>query len=360
MGQVREVELTEADISAAMNETEKEIAGAAWGNEETEALDSTGDRSLESIGEGLEGQHDEDDDTTEGDELEEGSETEGEGETEQPIAAKKTEGEQPVVVKTQQEQEPRGRVPSGKLREANERARLAEEERDRLKQQVETRSKDPELETLKTQVATLTQLLQGQRQPPPVQEKKAEPAAVPDIFENPQGFVEHLTNQIRSEVGGVQKSLQEQSVNTSFRIAHVRHGAAFNEAWTDVNKLDPNKPDDRAIAQRIYNSADPGEALVSWHKRQKTLAVVGDDPTAYAERIREETRKALMSDPEFRKELVASLRQDAQQGDDGRPRTTTRLPTSVSRAAGSNVGASREHFGAMDDSDQSVADAAWR
>lgn len=363
MGQVREVELTDADISNAMIETEKEIAGQAWGDEETEASDPTGDRSLESIGEGLEGQHEEDEDETEGEESEEESEDEGEGEEgeQPPAAAKKGEGEEPPAGKQQvtAEEQPGGRVPSGKLREANERARVAEERARTIETE---RTKEAErLVALEAQLATLTQLMQG-RQQAPVQQTapvKEEPKAAPDIFENPTGFVDHITSQIEARLSGVQKSMQEQAVNTSFRIAHVRHQDAFQEAWTAVNKLDPNNPDDRTTAQRIYNSPDPGEALVAWHKRSVALSRVGNDPDAYEARIRKETQEALMKDPEFRKQLVASLRAEATQGDDGRPRTTTRLPTSLGRASGSNVG-NREARGAMDDSEQAVSDAAWR
>lgn len=361
MGTVREVEITEADIAAAVNETEKEIAGAAWGDEETEALDATGDRSLESLGEGLEGQHEADEDDTEGEESGEEAESE-EGEDEEqgeqpPQEAGKSAGEQ----KTQVEgDEPRGRVPAGRLREATERARTAEAERDAERTARAEESK--KLAALEAQMATLTQLLGRQQQPQTTQQPqpRQEPKPAPDIFENPQGFVEHITNQIRSELGGVRQDLQRQSVETSFRIAHVRHGDAFPKAMEAVNQLNANNPDDRATVQRIYNAPDPGEALVAWHKRNETLARVGNDPAAYEARIRQETQEALMKDPEFRKQLLASLRSEAQQGDDGRPRTTTRLPTSVARASGSNVGAAREHHGAMDDSDQAVADAAWR
>lgn len=359
MGQVREVEITEADIAAAVNETEKEIAGAAWGEEDTEALDATGDRSLESMGEGLEGQHEADEEEAEGEESEgEAESEEGEGEQgEQPLAAaEKAAGEPKPQVEGD---EPKGRVPAGRLREATERARAAEAERDAERTARAEESK--KLASLEAQMATLTQLLSRQQQPQQVAPPpNPEPKAAPDIFENPQGFVEHITNQLRSELGGVRQDLQRQSVETSFRIAHVRHGEAFPKAMEAVNQLNANNPDDRATVQRIYNAPDPGEALVQWHRRNETLARVGNDPAAYEERIRKETQEALMKDPEFRKQLLASLRSEAQQGDDGRPRTTTRLPTSVARASGSNVGASRENYGAMDDSDQAVAEAAWR
>src|ERR1700735_1511027 len=103
MGTIREVDA----ISDAIIATEREIAGNAWGLEDTDPADETGDRALESMGEGLEGQHEleEDDDTTlegeESDEESEGTEEDETGEAEAAEAAaagKKPgegEGEQP-------------------------------------------------------------------------------------------------------------------------------------------------------------------------------------------------------------------------------------------------------------------------
>lgn len=363
MGQVREVELTEQDITDAMIATEKEIAGGAWGDEETDALDDTGDRSLEEIGEGLEGQHEADEDEDDGDDAgdpsKEGDEESGDqGKTDesQPALAAKPEGQKQPEGKGE-EGGPSGRVPAGLLREANERARAAVAERDA--ERVARAEEARKLAVLEAQMATLTQLLQGQRNPPaqPAGDAKPEPKSVPDIFENPQGFVEHITNQIRSEMGGVRQDLHRQSVENSFRIAHLRHGDAFPKAMESINRLDKNNPDDRAVVQRIYQSSDPGEALVAWHRRNETLARVGQDPDAYEKRIREETRKALMEDPEFKKQLLAAMRQEATLGDDGSPRTTTHLPRSLSRAPGSNLGMNRSVV--MDGSEQAVADAAW-
>ena len=83
-------------LTAAMIETEREIAVAeAWDKEAT-PLDNDGDHSMEDIGDGLEGQHEPDDDEPEeGDESEgeEGQEDEGE-EGEESVEAKK-DGDKP-------------------------------------------------------------------------------------------------------------------------------------------------------------------------------------------------------------------------------------------------------------------------
>lgn len=370
MGQVREVDA----ISEAIAATEVEIAGEAWGNEETGAMDETGDRSLEALGEGLEGQHeaDEESEETEGEEEAEGEEgsEDGEEEGEEGEGSEEPQGQAKPGEEAQQQQQtrkPEGRVPSGKLREAQEARRLVEAERDQLKTELEALKKAPgdnrgEIETLKTQVATLTQLLQGQnRQPPAKVEQKDEPAfEAESLFENPKGFVDHITATVQKAVAPIQQQLVASRVETSMAIAHGTHKAVFEEAFAAMNGLNPQNADDRATVQRIYNAPNPGEELVRWHKRQKTLAEVGDDPAAFREKVQKEAREALLKDPEFRKQLLDGMRAEAGAGEDGTPRTTNRLPKSLARQSGSNLGSERMDHRASDDSEQSVADAAWR
>jgi hypothetical protein len=366
MGELRTIDAD--DLEGAIIATENEIAGEAWGQEDTDPMDESGDRSLESMGGGLEGQHEagEDDDAevseeSEGEDGETGEgEGEADGEAEQAAAGKDGEGDQSQQ-RQPSEQEPQGRVPSAKLREANERARAAEAERDRLKAQVEGQPKaDPKLEALQAQVTTLTQLLQGQRAPQRTEPEPARQAEVPDIFENPKGFAEHLQKGFDTKLDTVLSRVRENSVSMSFELAHVRHEEAFPKAMAAINKLDPNNPQDRKLVQDIYNSPNPGEALVSWHRRSEALTRVGNDPDAYEKRIRTETRDALLKDPEFIKQVVASLRGDAQTGNNGSPRTESRLPPSLKRANGASTRGERVDPQAFDDSDQSVADAAWR
>lgn len=347
-------------ITAAMIETEKEVAGFAWDNEETEAHDASGDRSLEGMGDGLEGQHEADDDAEA-----DGEDAEGEAESEAEVAAqaeadkdKTGEGEQskPAV-----QEQPLGRIPAGKHREALERARAAETERDALKAQIEKSKGDTT--SLKDQLDLVMREINDLKRAPRGEVKQAEPPkaeVIPDIFEDPKGFADHLTKGFQTELNKRDAQLANQRVETSMAIAHAVHKDTFAEAFQAINKLDVQNPEDRVTVQRIYNSPNPGEALVGWHKRQQTLARVGDDPNAFEERIRKETREALIKDPEFVKSVVASLRQDATQGDDGKPRTTTRIPRSLALAQGSNLGADRSDPNANDGSPQAIAEAAWR
>lgn len=360
---IREVEA----IENAIIETEREIAGAAWDQEDTER-DASGDRSLEDMGEGLEGQHEaEEDEEPEGEDADGEAESEAEGEAEpaeaaaaDAAAAKDGKGE---PVKPAAEEQPQGRVPAGKLREANEARRAAEAERDQLKAEIEkskgdTTSLREQLDLVMREISDLKRAPRGEApkapEPPKVE-------TVPDIFEDPKGFAEHITKGFQSELNKRDQQLAAQRVETSMAIAHAFHKDTFEEAWGAINKLDPRNPDAQQTVQRIYASPNPGEALVNWHKRSKTLAEVGDDPAAFRERIAKETRENLMKDPEFRKQIVAELRGEAARpGADGNPRTTTRLPPALNRASGSNLGVGRVDPGAVEDSEQAVADAAWR
>ncbi len=333
-------------ISNAITATELEIAGAAWGNEETDALDETGDRSLENTGDGLEGQHepDEDDDL---DDDESDEDDEGEGKPEPKPA-----GDKPVEEPKKNDLDiPEGRVPPGQYRKVAERARAAETERDALKAQLNDR-----LELVMREISDLKRAPRGDIKP----QEPPKPEVVPDIFEDPKGFAEYMQKGFNTELAKRDAQLQNQRVETSMAIAHAFHKDTFEKAYSAVGQLNPQDPDARATVQRIMASPNPGEALVAWHKREQTRAEVGDDFVAYRDRIAKETRENLLNDPEFKKQIVASLRQDAANGDDGQPRTTTRLPRSLARAGGSNLGADRGDSGYSDGSDQAVADAAWR
>lgn len=354
---IREVDA----ISDAIVETEREIAGDAWGQEDTER-DAGGDRSLENMGEGLEGQHEDETD---------GEDAEGEEESESEAKPETTEGEvkpgeegkgeQPKP-DARGEQQPEGRVPSGKLREANGRARVLQAELDTFKTKDEQRGGEFKSLTEKLDLA-LRQIDDLRRTPrsEPKPADKAEPKAAPDIFEDPKGFVEFLQQGFQTKLDQVQAKAAADRVEDSMALAHTTHKDVFEKAFEAVRKLDSGNPEDRATVQRIYGSRNPGEELVNWHKRAETLRVVGNDPAKFRETTRAEVIAELKNDPEFKKQLLADLRGEASRpGPDGQPRTVNRLPPALNRAPGSNLGAAHSDANQFDDSDQAVAASAWR
>ena len=351
-------------LGDAIAATENEIFGEAFGKEEV-TLDETGDRSIEQMGDGLEGQHEPDEDEEEAEGEEESGEDEGEQTRDDKgkfAKEKPDEGKEKPDAKAEAEtgkEKPEGRVPSGKLREANERARVAEAERDRLKAEHEASEAKS-----RTDIAELKARFDGvlaalQRQQPTQQQDKPKTETAPDMFEDPEGFRNFQEKRVDAKLDPIAKQLADQRVEFSMMLAHTVHKDAFTKAFEAVSKLDRNNPDDRVTVQRIYASPNPGEALVQWHKRNETLREVGDDPAKYREKIATEAREALMKDPEFRKQLLEDLRAEASGANTGRPNTVTRLPKSLNGAAGGNTGRDSDPL-QYDDSHSAVFDSAWR
>lgn len=71
-----------------------------------------------------------------------------------------------------------------------------------------------------------------------------------------------------------------------------------------------------------------------WNGEQQILRQAGGDPSAYKQSV----AKELMSDPDFRRQMLAEMRGEAERGDGGRPRTSTRLPRSLNGASGGGSG----------------------
>ena len=333
--------------------TEKEIFASAFDQEEL-THDETGDRSLEAMGDGLEGQieHDDEDD----------NETDGQSEQ---LEAKDegkdgTEVEKVETKSTETHQEPPGRVPPGRLREEAERARNAIAERDALKAQLESEksSSQKAIDELRAQFNGMMAALQRPQAPVAPQQAATQQEAPPDLFENPAAFAEYLQNGVKAQLDAVQKQVRDQQVNASIESARTRHGQEFEAAWKAISTLDYKNPDNVALVRRMEAMPNPGEAVMTWHKRNEVLREVGENPAEYKARVAEETRNSLMADPDFRRELLDTLRGDAMTGDNGRPRTQTRLPASLSRAQGGN-GRAPNDLEIYDGSDSAAFKSAW-
>jgi len=289
----QQVPTEEEIIAGAIAGTEQEIFDEATGQAEDE---NNGDRSLEEMddvpGETEEGDDDRgDDDLGHDGQPDEGDEQDGE------IDASEEEGEEP-------EPEPEGRtgrIPSSRLREEAERRRAAEQERDNFR----------------AELAALRVAQQQARQP------QQEQPAKPDLFSDPDGWAAEQRAQI-------ERDLTARHVNAALADAHDEHGEEFVAAYKALTSLNPSDPVARSTVQRIWDAPNPGKAVMRWYGEQKILREVGGDPNAYKQKVAQE----IMSDPEFRRQILAEMRGEATRGDGGRPRTTTRLPRSLNGAAG--------------------------
>jgi hypothetical protein len=319
-------EEAEAELyGEAIQQTEQEIFDDALGRAPDE---NDGDDSLERMDDDDVPTGDEEpEDDAEGDEPDESEEGEGEGEGE---------GEQEQDQRDAREAErSEGRVPSQRLRESNEARRLAEAERDAERQRL--RALEAEIELLKRGGAQ-------QRQQPQQDEKL-------DIFADPEG-------RLKAERDSIRQDIRKDWVESSLADAADEHGEQFQTAYQSLIRA--GQSGDRQTVQQIWDSPNPGRALMRWHDRQSLLRDIGTDPAAYRSKVAQE----LLGDPEFRKQALESMREEAMNGERGAPRTRVRLPASLNGASGGAGHRSRDpgprRGGGFSVSDErEIADSVW-
>ena len=117
------------------------------------------------------------------------------------------------------------------------------------------------------------------------------PAARPDPFLDPQGFV---NAQLRAEMDPVLRQLSVAIAHNNKATASSVHGAELTErAQAEFDKALPGL--DPAERSRVMGSPNPFLAAVDWLKQKELLAEIGGDAKSYRERILNEA----LADPEF-------------------------------------------------------------
>lgn len=209
------------------------------------------------------------------------------------------------------------RVPSWRLREANEAKEAERMAREAAEQRL--RDREAEMERDRREVEEMRRRYSVTNAPKP------QPA--PDIIENPQGYQQFVQSQ-------VERMVSARLIDASFDDAKETHGGEFDKAWVNLTK--EIERGDTLTRDRIVNAPNPGRALMRWHKERQAISEIGTDPDAYKARVKDELRQSLMADPTFREELLKSMRTEASgSADQSRPNTVTRLPPSLNRATGS-------------------------
>ena len=134
-----------------------------------------------------------------------------------------------------------------------------------------------ELKELRDQLAALSKPQQATQQPQPV--------APPEIFEDPDGYIRH-------QLTPVQQQMMDMREFVSENMAVTAHGAdAVNEAKQAIEQVAAT-PDGQRVIAEMLQSQHPYDALMKWHKKQKAMAEVGDDPEAYFQRRLQEMQAA--------------------------------------------------------------------
>lgn len=201
-------------------------------------------------------------------------------------------------------------IPSWRLREETERARAAE-------------MRAAELER---KIAELS--------------AKIAPAQRPDLYENPDGFVQEtakpLLQPIEQRLEQLEQERRREREYFSQREAVREFGAQSVQAAYDAmaEAIRANNPDALSVYDRMMRgSLDPYGDMVRWHKREMALREVGTDPDAYRKRVIEE---ALAKDPEIRKRAIELARAEAMQS--GRTAVQSQRPAVQSLPSLNKVG----------------------
>lgn len=211
-----------------------------------------------------------------------------------------------------QEQQPTGErdahIPAWRLREVAEERNKARERAE----QAERRAAELE-----------AHVRASQRQQTP-----QEPPKVPDIFEDPNAFLEHGVKQALSPVQSEVAQLRE---FYSRREAVREHGAeTVDKAYDAIEQaLRSGDPEANVAFLRAQRSLDPFGEIVTWHQKNSVLREIGTDPNAWFEKRME----AMLADPAQKAKLLerASGQAPPPAPNAARPGTTVQLPPSLSR-----------------------------
>lgn len=135
-------------------------------------------------------------------------------------------------------------------------------------------------ETLRREMAELKGLVQGlqagrQTAPQPQQQPQPQPV---DFFVDPDAA-------LQQRLTPVQQAIQAQREQFSQLMAEQQYGKeTVQEAYKAFANTRQTDPAFEAQLQRMMSDRHPYERLVEWHKRQKAVQEVGDDPNAWFER----------------------------------------------------------------------------
>ena len=220
-----------------------------------------------------------------------------------------------IEVEEQPEAEPASRdhrVPLSELLTTRERAQKAEAERERFEREAAAAREEAQ-----RQIQAMQQQLQRieaerHQQPPP------------DRYQDPDAY-EAYREQAASQR---EQQLRYELAETK---AYAQYGyATVKEAMEEALKAAAADPQ---LDRSLSSAPNPFAAVVEWHRSQKVLAEVGDDPQAYREKL----RQTLLQDPEFRKQAMETWQAEARSAQPGseRPQSTTRLPPSLSKTPAS-------------------------
>lgn len=164
---------------------------------------------------------------------------------------------------------------------------------------------------------------------------KEAPPPVPDVFENPNAFLEHG---VKQAVDPVRSEVQQTREFFSRMMAEDKHGAdKVKAAYSALdNAAKAGDPDAIAVVARVKQSMHPYGDMVAWHQKQSVFQQIGNDPNAWFEKQLEER----MKDPAFQAQILGktqqTVRSSASTPSIVRPPSLTRVAGTAGNEAADN------------------------
>lgn len=108
------------------------------------------------------------------------------------------------------------------------------------------------------------------------------PAPLPDVIEQPEAYQQAILQQIAAREANIIAEVSE-------RLTRGKFGDETVDEALEAAKAS-------GVVAQFANRRDGWGDLVKWHKSQKALTEIGDDPAAYAARVREQARQEVLAE----------------------------------------------------------------
>ncbi|MDR6826481.1 hypothetical protein J2X48_000715 [Bosea sp. BE271] len=197
--------------------------------------------------------------------------------------------EQPAEPQANAEPAFEGDLPADENATVSVKAVIAEREKGKKRYTEAVESFEKRMSEQAQQFEARFNQLFAQLAPKPAQ---PEPEQAPDIWTDPDAYLQRGVQQAVSPVMGQLKAMQRGMADMMFRDKPGLVGEAekaFNDA-ANAGRLS------REFIQQVNSSENPWVAAVEWHQQQTVMAEIGSDPAAYKQKLRDELKAELMAE----------------------------------------------------------------
>lgn len=164
---------------------------------------------------------------------------------------------------------------------------------------------------------------------------KEEPKPAPDVFENPNAFLEHGVKQAVDPINSQITQMREYYSRKEATRVHGKEKVEAAYSWI-AQGMQNRDPEVIAVYQRAMSGMDPFEDIVTAHQQKAVFQQIGNDPNAWFEKQLEER----MKDPAFQAQILGktqqTVRSSASTPSIVRPPSLTRVAGTAGNEAADN------------------------